>query len=89
MLKVRQKTWCGDVVTESISDAVERELANVGGHGYGQVEQLGAELDATQKILFRLIDVLSDSLDVADVFKLLDRIPEDTFHKIEVIEEED
>lgn len=68
-LKVRQKTW-GEVVTESVADALRRKIGEAGYDG-GQMERLQAELDATQEILLNLVAILEDSLTKEDVIRLV------------------
>ena len=88
MLKVKQKTWNGKIVTESIADAVQRKLNQAGGHGYGQVEQIQADLSATQEMLVRLIEVIGPSLDEDEIYQLLGRTKETAhFDHFAVVEE--
>lgn len=95
-MKIRQKDWNGVLVTESVGDAVQRAIGQVGGHGYGQMEQLEVELHETQRFLFRLCDVLGDVLDKDDIYRLFDRDDHDEgevdgrsgfFDSFEVIDE--
>ena len=88
MLKVKQKTWNGKMVTESVADAVQRKLNQAGGHGYGQAEQLQADLSATQEMLVRLIDVIGPSLDEDEIYQLLAKDKSVTsYDHFEVVEE--
>lgn len=90
MMKIRQRPISGDTVTETLGQAMEREFAQAGGHGYGQVEQLEADIRVTQEFLVRVIDVFGETLDREKVYKLFGRHPADTaFDSFEVIEEDD
>ena len=84
-MKVRQKNMNGEIVTESVGDAVARVIGQAGGHGYGQMEQLQAELDETQQILIRLCDIVSDALDEDDIYRLLGHEKGHSFSQLEVI----
>ena len=90
MLKVKQKTWGGKIVTESVADAVRRNLCQVGGHGYGQVEQIQADIEATQEMLLRLIEVLGPALDKDEIYQLLGKTEENAYYtRLEVVGDED
>lgn len=86
-MKIRQRTE-GGLIVESVGEAAERELAQAGGHGYGQVEQLEADINALKVMLVQLIDVVSDALEPDDIYYLFDREKsEQEFDEFEVIDE--
>jgi hypothetical protein len=90
-MKIRRKNWRGEIVTESIGSAVSSEINRAGGHGYGQIEQLEAELGITQEFLVRLCDVVADAMDPEDVYTLFGRFKseEAQWDGFEVVEGDD
>ena len=58
----------GGVTT--IADYVETQLNQAGGHGYGQLEQVEAELAATKELLLKLVAIVSPSMSAKDIHAL-------------------
>lgn len=79
-MKVKHKTWNGKMVVETVGDAVQRAIGQSGGHGYGQIEQIEAELRETQRFLYRLCDIMAEVMTPEDVCRLLGRSPEGPHH---------
>lgn len=66
-MKIRHKNFHGDTVETTVAGYVKRQIDSAGGHGYGQIEQLQAELNETKQFLLRVVTVLEDALDEDDV----------------------
>ena len=91
-MKVRRKNWRGEITTESIGSAVSSEIDRAGGHGYGQIEQLEAELRVIQQFLVRLCDIVGDAMDPEDVYTLFGRYKSDEeaqWDGFDVVEDDD
>lgn len=74
--RVRTTAYSGRSTTMSVGEYVEREIDRAGGYGYGQIEQLQVELNATKEVLLRVVDVLADLVDEDDIRRICDQTPD-------------
>lgn len=89
-MKIHRNNYNGERLELTVGEAVAHELGRVGGHGYGQVEQLKAELDETQAFLIRLCDIIAPSLTKEEIFQLFGKNtgPQQyNFDRFEVVDE--
>ncbi len=87
-MKVRYENFNGERIDTNVADYICREISTAGGHGYGQIEQLQAELDTTRDILARLVTVLEDDLTTDQIRYLCTGSKEPvTWPKFEILEE--
>jgi hypothetical protein len=86
-MKIHLNNFNGERLTLTIGEAVAYELLHVGGHGYGQIEQLERELAETQRFLVRLCDIIAPSLTKEEIFQLFGINTDCNFNKFEVVDE--
>lgn len=69
MKKIRYKhPFRGDVREVTVVEYIKaQDIGRAGGYGYGRVEQLEAELEATRDVLLRLIEVVAPALDEDEI----------------------
>lgn len=68
--KIRDWGGSRDADPCTVLEYVEQQLGETGGHGYGELEQLQAELEATQELLLKLVGIVSRSMTPQDIHEL-------------------
>lgn len=65
------RSWSPKEAT-TLSDYMKGEVSGAGGHGYGQLEQMEAELDKLRDMFADLLDALPDKTSdrLADIWNL-------------------